>query len=1049
MDLQQKMWHAALDGEENQVRRLIEEGANVNAATDLFKATALHRASLMGRPEAVDVLLKCRANVDQKDGDGLTALLMAVNKGNMVITERLIKEGADINATNRDGKAALHFAALQGNHVICKRLIEKGAKIELKDNDGNTPVELAKQKIQEKKEEGLLEHTESFYKTVHLIDTIIQDERKAQIFHTRILNQMHEMGMEKDEAERFQRYLEEGSEEFYELNLMLIGESGVGKTTIAKGLLGDLDDPEMPLERTNGIDIHLQRCQYNRVTRQIFPVERAENEDLFLGYRLGMVIYKSLGSSKNKYETEQSHVERTERTGDSNTQEQVLYCCNNRDLHSVEDKDKGDATKKRKRDQSPQSDFQNLAKKAKLASAEKRLVPVTVWDFGGQEVFYATHQTFLSSSCLYMLVFDLNVLDKHSQDTGFPKIVLVGTHADLFPMENKGIKLWEIVQKLEDFFRGSTQRSHLIIDIRYFINATDVNGVPFELLRQCIMETAESLPDWGKLIPRKWILLENEISDMKSSGRKIVSVEEIHNLCKNKGGFERQDIEDFLNFQNSLSKVLYFKERYLKEKVILDPKWVIDALSSFITDEHFVKQKESYEAKDWLTLKETGKISMRFIDNLWKETEFGTFRDHLIKVLCRLDLITQSKIKNMFYVPSMVQQKCPTVDYNEICQAVEVGLVSFRFSFRNKFLPPAVFYRMIGTFLYLFEEGSLSPPKLYSNCVMIEFAKSKWMVMSKKEHEIEFFAYHQDERGKVQNLESYQNTFTLAFDASIDIIKTYRTFHEFELKKGKIPFDVLCQGCRKNDSCFISKKDFSCLKTFRCPKHNEYIAGVETIEKNFHSLIEEEFTEKEIQWPAIEENYECLLDFIASKLEENDRVILAVNLGFGIRYVDKFRHEQLSSHEMSFSLLYEWKNRNESIQKIEHSLRQISRKDLLDLLSNFSFEEFNNEASRLNIPNPNNLVTDLDLAYVAKNVVNFKSLSRFLRIPEIELINIEHEHKQSSISIKALHSLYWWKEQYENHTRLQLCSGLMYVEKKGLIEELKREWACSEFTKVT
>ena len=52
----------------------------------------------------------------------------------------------------------------------------------------------------------------------------------------------------------------------------------------------------------------------------------------------------------------------------------------------------------------------SLVSRAELSLSEEtreKLVPITIWDFGGQEVFYTTHQTFLSSSCIYMIAFNL------------------------------------------------------------------------------------------------------------------------------------------------------------------------------------------------------------------------------------------------------------------------------------------------------------------------------------------------------------------------------------------------------------------------------------------------------------------------------------------------------------------------------------------------------------------------------------------------------------------------------------------------------------------
>lgn len=52
---------------------------------------------------------------------------------------------------------------------------------------------------------------------------------------------------------------------------MFIGQAGVGKTTLTKGLLGELDPHVIPAS-TNGIDLHQHRCKYDRQTRHIYPV---------------------------------------------------------------------------------------------------------------------------------------------------------------------------------------------------------------------------------------------------------------------------------------------------------------------------------------------------------------------------------------------------------------------------------------------------------------------------------------------------------------------------------------------------------------------------------------------------------------------------------------------------------------------------------------------------------------------------------------------------------------------------------------------------------
>ena len=82
---------------------------------------------------------------------------------------------------------------------------------------------------------------------------------------------------------RFHSYLQQGSEEYYEINLMFIGQAGVGKTTLTKGLLGELD-PSVSPPSTNGIDLHQHRCKYDRHSRHIYPISKGSVQDSFSNF---------------------------------------------------------------------------------------------------------------------------------------------------------------------------------------------------------------------------------------------------------------------------------------------------------------------------------------------------------------------------------------------------------------------------------------------------------------------------------------------------------------------------------------------------------------------------------------------------------------------------------------------------------------------------------------------------------------------------------------------------------------------------------------------
>lgn len=98
----------------------------------------------MGR---LEWLLNEGVNPDYFDntGDKWTALMHAVNKRSFDFVDRLLRARANVNQLERDGWTALHFAAAYGHIAIARLLIEAGADVTIKNNVGLTPIDVAKQ----------------------------------------------------------------------------------------------------------------------------------------------------------------------------------------------------------------------------------------------------------------------------------------------------------------------------------------------------------------------------------------------------------------------------------------------------------------------------------------------------------------------------------------------------------------------------------------------------------------------------------------------------------------------------------------------------------------------------------------------------------------------------------------------------------------------------------------------------------------------------------------------------------------------------------------
>jgi ankyrin repeat protein len=120
------------------LRALIARGVDLNAAhaamTPLLAAT---RDSWHGRPEAVMTLLANGADPRTPDADGNTPLHHAARSSDPGVAALLRDAAAEVDVRNGEGVTPLGIACAAGNWRLARFLLERGAKAEL---DGATPA---------------------------------------------------------------------------------------------------------------------------------------------------------------------------------------------------------------------------------------------------------------------------------------------------------------------------------------------------------------------------------------------------------------------------------------------------------------------------------------------------------------------------------------------------------------------------------------------------------------------------------------------------------------------------------------------------------------------------------------------------------------------------------------------------------------------------------------------------------------------------------------------------------------------------------------------
>lgn len=88
----------------------------------------LLEAAKLGNLPKVKRLLDAGAEVNFKNKDGITALMVASARGHTEIVQALLAKGAEVNTQDKDGVTALMYANTVDHREVKELLIKAGAK---------------------------------------------------------------------------------------------------------------------------------------------------------------------------------------------------------------------------------------------------------------------------------------------------------------------------------------------------------------------------------------------------------------------------------------------------------------------------------------------------------------------------------------------------------------------------------------------------------------------------------------------------------------------------------------------------------------------------------------------------------------------------------------------------------------------------------------------------------------------------------------------------------------------------------------------------------
>jgi internalin A len=298
------------------------------------------------------------------------------------------------------------------------------------------------------------------------------------------------------------------------------------------------------------------------------------------------------------------------------------------------------------------------------------------WDFGGQEVYHATHQFFLTTRSLYLIVTDGRREDNINYWLQLAR--LMGGDSPVFIVQNLNGEHSGV-----DFSLPEMQKFPQVKLPAYsFDLSVDQKGL--QKLYEDLETELRRLPHVGSPWPKTWVQIREGLKSIQHQEQKPhVSLERYLELCEKC----EENEEEALNasqFLHDLGSILHFqddKENTLYKTLILDSKWATDGVYRVLDSELIKKQK--------------GYFRKAQAEEIWKNSEksqgFQRSIGDLLALMLKFKICYELKRdKEKAYLAPQLLDNHPTTRANEW---KEEGTLQLRYKY--DFKPKGMVSRLI------------------------------------------------------------------------------------------------------------------------------------------------------------------------------------------------------------------------------------------------------------------------------------------------------------------------------------------------------------------
>ncbi|WNM61475.1 leucine-rich repeat domain-containing protein [Candidatus Nitrospira neomarina] len=307
--------------------------------------------------------------------------------------------------------------------------------------------------------------------------------------------------------------------------------------------------------------------------------------------------------------------------------------------------------------------------------ANGRTFRLNVWDFGGQQIYHATHQFFLTKNSLYILLDDTTKDYKSVTDVGFSYwlevIELLSDRSPVLIFQNeKGGRSKAIDEagikgqfpNVKEVYRGNLDKPDSV-----------------KPLSAAIEFSVQRLPHVGEEVPAKWVSIRGDLEE-EARHQPYIPQEDYFAVYSRHLEFDRTKALHLSRYLHDLGVFLHFQEdRLLSRTVILQNPWATEAVFRILDDPTVVVSLGRFTSVD--------------CERVWATTEYADMHPELLALMEKFELCYALRDQeDTWLAPQLLSPSVPPA----LEGWAKVGdlVLSFRYGFLPKGLISRLMVRM-------------------------------------------------------------------------------------------------------------------------------------------------------------------------------------------------------------------------------------------------------------------------------------------------------------------------------------------------------------------